>query len=86
MPRQRRQPANEKVVLVEGRLFMFKDDQMAFEIQKGKMFCGSKVHESGRWATCPKCQKRIAVGARCTCGKEKREHRDQRKPDNIKGS
>lgn len=87
MPRQRPPRANEKVVSVEGRLFLFRDDQMAFEIPKGKPFLGSKVHESGRWATCPACGNRHAVGVRCVCnGKGKREHRDQRKPDDIKGT
>lgn len=58
---------------------------MAFEIEKGKMFAGSKVHESGRWANCAKCHKRIAIGAKCTCGKKLRDHKNQNKPDNIKG-
>lgn len=56
------------------------------EIAKGKKFAGSIVHASGRWATCPACERRHAIGARCVCnGKGKREHRDQKKPDNIKG-
>ncbi len=58
-----------------------------FEIEKGKMFAGSMVHKSGRWSNCPKCNKRIAVGVSCTCGKRishRPEHKDVEKPE-IKG-
>jgi hypothetical protein len=55
------------------------------EIEKGKDFAGAKVHESGRWANCKNCNKRIAIGTRCTCG-DRPEFKDQKKPDKIKGT
>lgn len=85
MPKQRPE-SNERIMNIEGRLFVFRGDEMAHEIAKGKIFAGARVHESGRWASCLKCNKRIAVGTRCTCGKQPRDHKNQRQPDKIKGT
>lgn len=78
---------NEETYIMEG-------GEKVLHLRRGTIFNGSLIADNGKWATCQNCGQRHAVGLRCAaCDKQKypakrqprHEHRDTRKPSNIRG-
>lgn len=90
MPRQGRKRTPVTTSRECGRIIIFEGPRVAMIVRPGDTYLGSRIVASGRWAACNTCGTKHAIGIRCShCLKEKeqraREHKNIKKPDNIKG-
>ena len=77
----------DRLALEDGKIYIYiQGGDIKVPLPDDRVFNGSSIGKDMKRATCLSCGNRHAPGLKCAKCARDREHKNKKKPDNIKGT